>query len=1043
MVFPARDVRYRKRQSAPDVLVLCLLSWLACAARVAPVQAQADAGAEEVPEEEPGEAHSERPSPGAEAEGAIGGADGSTTIDLLPSSVPAEGPRSEQWESLEEAPLPPLPDLDDLSLNELPARPTSIQVLDRDDIQRSGAINLRDLLSQLTSNAGAADTLALGISARMGVDSAAAFNLRGMGGGATLVLLNDRRIVSSASPVRDGTDTDINAIPLAVVERIEVQRGGASARYGSNAIAGVINIVTRKDYAGVHVDARGGSTSRFDHQVAHASFAMGTVSDRAAVQVGAGYAFQNGLANTDRDFTRTIQQTSLFGSPGSFVGLDPDLSGTANLSERPLIAYPDPRCGAPDQPNSFQVITPADSPETRASKARHSGLSEAQLVEEFQRAGTGDGRENWLTEVCRYNFNPYLQLISPIERFNAFGSGSFEVAPRMTAFAEVLTSRTQSEPITPPSYPANNLDLLLPPSGTAASNHPEQVRWLGRPIGSGPATRNRQLQESFRAVVGLRGDIATSSEGGSTGDWHWETAVSLSLSYYDSAYRDALNDQLYRALDGDCRPDDPDPGAPRACLDTTAEQTAAYRESLQPLFNDQTSETASTLMTWDAQLTGPLLTLPAGPLGAALFVEARREARTSIVDEAAKHQYYTFLYGSGPQDESRRIGAAGLELDVPIFRWMLGQLAGRAESYSGLNTYFSPKVGFLINVGEMLGSDAEGLRNLHFRATFTRGVVAPTLVASANATRALPSPQRYKRKPVMIPNDVVGNPNLSVEQANALSAGLDTTFLDLVSAAIDFYYYDYRDAVIADDARRIVRTCADDPDNDTCEIILPLDDIGLLPTRVVSHYRNAGAYQTSGLDFELEGRIPFGLPLETPSGAFRRPALYLGITGTYLLFYRLSEEVYVPNPDPNSNSLARAQLSYGDVAGKRNYQNSAPALPRLRMRIPVGLRWGGHDVRLVGRFIDGFRNDELVDQPPYDGDLDPNETGRDFDPQLTLDVGYGFTTRSLIGEQTTLRVDVTNLLDRLPQRRYTADGTDLSVYDPRGRMILVSLSQDF
>ena len=139
--------------------------------------------------------------------------------------------------------------------------PTAVLVLQREEIASSGYSNIGDLLRHLTINSGSETQPGLGV----GSIGSSQFNLRGLGLNTTLVLLNGRRLVTFPYVASDGSVfVDVNQIPLEFVERIEVAKGGASAIYGSDAVAGVVNIITRKHFDGAAISVMGQATDTWD-----------------------------------------------------------------------------------------------------------------------------------------------------------------------------------------------------------------------------------------------------------------------------------------------------------------------------------------------------------------------------------------------------------------------------------------------------------------------------------------------------------------------------------------------------------------------------------------------------------------------------------------------------------------------------------------------------------------------------------------------------------------------------------------------------------
>lgn len=172
-----------------------------------------------------------------------------------------------------------------------------ITVIDAAAIRVEGFTSVDQLLQAQTSMAGAA----VGSTTNNGADGVAQVDLRGMGPQRTLVLLNGRRMVNSGS----GADSavDLNAIPVAMIARVEILKDGASAVYGSDAIAGVVNIITKKDFEGFQLDLNGSSTDKSDGETGELSALYGFSTDSGNYNFGAAYSDRKGVIQADRDWT--------------------------------------------------------------------------------------------------------------------------------------------------------------------------------------------------------------------------------------------------------------------------------------------------------------------------------------------------------------------------------------------------------------------------------------------------------------------------------------------------------------------------------------------------------------------------------------------------------------------------------------------------------------------------------------------------------------------------------------------------------------------
>jgi iron complex outermembrane receptor protein len=194
-----------------------------------------------------------------------------------------------------------------------------ITVIDAAAIRMEGFTSVDQLLQAQTSMAGAA----VGSTTNNGADGVAQVDLRGMGSQRTLVLLNGRRMVNSGS----GADSavDLNSIPVAMIARVEILKDGASAVYGSDAIAGVVNIITKKDFEGFQVDLNGSSTDKGDGETGELSALYGFSTDRGNYTFGAAYSDRKGVIQSDRDWTEP--GNSSFIPTGSLAGKQQNAAG--------------------------------------------------------------------------------------------------------------------------------------------------------------------------------------------------------------------------------------------------------------------------------------------------------------------------------------------------------------------------------------------------------------------------------------------------------------------------------------------------------------------------------------------------------------------------------------------------------------------------------------------------------------------------------------------------------------------------------------------
>src|SRR5262249_48474324 len=185
-------------------------------------------------------------------------------------------------------------------------------VLERQDLQRTGLTSVGDILQHIATNGATLNT-----TFNNGGTGETFINLRDLGAQRTLVLVNGRRWVTGASLAAVGAAVDLNTIPVSIVERVEVLKDGASSIYGSDAIAGVINITTRQSYDGAEASAYLGENEKGDGRTEAYDFTIGSSTDRASVVMNASYTKQEPIMAGDRD----ISKVPLFGFSGNNVNV--------------------------------------------------------------------------------------------------------------------------------------------------------------------------------------------------------------------------------------------------------------------------------------------------------------------------------------------------------------------------------------------------------------------------------------------------------------------------------------------------------------------------------------------------------------------------------------------------------------------------------------------------------------------------------------------------------------------------------------------------
>ena len=352
-----------------------------------------------------------------------------------------------------------------------------VTVIDEVAISKMSVTNVGDLLNNLTSAAGNATNT----QTNNGGDSATRFSLRGIGEERTLVLINGRRVVAGGGGAN--ASVDLNTIPTSIVKRVEVLKDGASSIYGSDAIAGVVNIITRNDFEGFEVKLNYGEAGEGDGAQTGIDMTFGAVGEKGSVVVAVGYNDQEDVFMGDRAF-----------------------------SEFELRAYPDgstQQGGSSAPPWSNVDGYPGSAP----SDSNPLGDANVTRGPEFGDWRVRDGATD------SYNYNPVNYLQTPSKRVYANVFANYEIAEDIQAFTEVSYTETRGnrliapEPLaplvffgTPAPYSADNYYNYMYGPKDPDGNSYVLNDWRRRMLETGGRANSRNYK-TFRTVVGFEGDF--------------------------------------------------------------------------------------------------------------------------------------------------------------------------------------------------------------------------------------------------------------------------------------------------------------------------------------------------------------------------------------------------------------------------------------------------------------------------------------------------------------------------------------------------------
>jgi iron complex outermembrane recepter protein len=682
-----------------------------------------------------------------------------------------------------------------------------LEIISAEDIEKTGQSNIADIVREISSNNQGSIVPAFTGGFAPG---AAGVSLRGLGVNSTLVLVNGRRMAPFGL-ADDGSRTfvDLNSLPLEAVERVEVLKDGASAVYGSDAIAGVVNIILRQTYQGASLGGNVGTSGSYDGSSTrvNGAFGMGDLStDRYNFFVTAEGSKQDAIAQDERS----------------------DYLGTRNLSS---FGFFDNRIGAPAAGRgAFSTGGPNFSAVTPYGTVRVPGGSLSQRINL-----TPCPEVHPTTGVCTFDLIAYDQIQPKMERANFYGRGTYGFSEDMQGYVELGYFHTKTEFIgTPGSVndtgvfnPADPFNPVTPAHQTILpANHPDNplgvdtlLSLLTADLGGRNGTTDSNVT---RAVVGLQGVMLS--------DWSYQAGAGYIESKLDQsqtgfvfwpALQAALNDGSYRINN---------PSA------VSAETYAAISPTLK-----NTAKNSIALV--DGSISSELFDLPGGALGFAVGAEYRKEKTNSPPVPGTDTGDIVGL-GFSAFSSDRDIYAGYIEAIAPVTNFLELNAAYRYDHYSDYGHSSTPKVGFKVTP----------IPQLAIRGTYAEGFRAPGPTESGNSSSLAFTPQLAVIS--------IGDTNVKPETSKSYTLGLVTEPLPGSSASVDFYRIDRKNEITSADPASITAglPLTGDPltriPGAVAGSFLYYDSFGDLAT-VSGGFTNANATITSGIDFDLRQTLNF------------------------------------------------------------------------------------------------------------------------------------------------------------------------------------------
>lgn len=893
-----------------------------------------------------------------------------------------------------------------------------VQVITRDEISRTGVANTEQLLQQISAMSGQG-----GINNATGAGNStygqASISLRGLGEDRTLVLVNGRRLAAFAGG--NGASVNINSIPLAAIDRVEVLKDGASGVYGSDAVAGVVNFILTKNLSGFEIGATVGQPTRDGggkSQKAHVVAGFGDVAkDRFNVTLSASVEKESALFSRDRNFARTGNVPPYITAAATGQG---NIEGGYNPGTGQQYSADDENKvgNVPGREAGF-----GNSPGTGYGNPLAAGNQCEQIGMYLDPTQTTHN-----APFCTYDSATAVGLVPKRELGTLSGNFTFKLGDNLEAFGDALYSKSvvtqtfQPSPlrrsfmVTDALFADQGVEpaLIIRPTNpnySIARNYLEAMEaqhpgqgfgaLIGQPLAVtarvfdfGPRVQ-KDTEKQHRLTGGLRGNF---------GAHDWEVAATQVESKVAGTVPDGYFSQVAFARvvnrpDSDYNP-------------WSLTQSAAFNAALEGAgakYTGSTLDANSKSTTLDGILRGELANLPAGPLQYATGLQHRKEEFVTRPSAALETGDIAGLGGATPPvNRDRKITSVFAELNAPILKGLDGNVAVRRDDYNdvGASTNYKASLRY------------QPVREVLVRGSMGTGFRAPTLI-DLWQPQTLGSSEQFNdpatgQADLQVNSLTGGNPGLRPEESKQRSIGIVLQPTQALSVAVDYFDIRVEDIISLPSAQEVVsRYRAGDPAFAGLVTLTPgSNDI----ESIIQTLQNVGSAKVRGVDLEANFRQRIG------SGR-----LDLNMSGTYMIQF-----------DQTSPGGAVSRK-----VGTMVEANGTPVLSTNANNDGVVLRWkhylsatwtqGPWAVTLAQNFYKGYR----------DGD-DLNGNPHRVPDQALYDLQVGYTgIRNL-----KLALGVRNLFDKdppiyIPTSNQFQAGYDISLYDPRSRFVYLSAAYKF
>jgi outer membrane receptor protein involved in Fe transport len=899
-------------------------------------------------------------------------------------------------------------------------------------------------------------------------------DLRGLGTTSTLVLVDGKRVI----PANGNGVVDLNIIPSSLVESVEIITGGASAVYGSDALAGVVNLKLKRKFDGFQIDGTWAQTDRSDGTQYDAGLTAGTdfAGGRGSVLGFVGYADRELVTQGDRDFSKYV--LSYNGPGGGTLGPGNSFlpGGSAAILEG-RTSFPGNNRPSEETFDALMAIygyAPGDVPYQRAFGFNVDGTLFTQGGDSFaaeQQVAVANFRGvrdpvSFNEYFYLYNFAPPNALQLPLERRSAFARAEFELSDSVRLYAQGLyADYSAAQQLAPAAlfsglfipvgnpYVPQDLKRLL----DSRPDPREDIVLVKRMSELGPRI-SEVTYDVYQLTLGLSGSIL--------GDWEYEAYVQQGAN--DQEDHQSGNVLLSRAEELTFAPD----GGLSICGGFNPFGLGSIsRECLDYIAVDASNHAAVDQAIVEASLSGPLFELPAGELRTALGVFYKEDKYQYAASPVAsvflpdgRPDIQGFLASDDIQGDDHNFDVWG-ELLVPLLKDVPGAssleavLGYRLSDYASAGSFDSWKAELLyqpIEAIRLRGSYQQAIRApsvyelylpqlpVTYETFFFQDGVEPCDATSA--ARSGPDAARVETLCVEtgVPSALMpdfadsdelmsgvngGNPDLRAEEAATSTLGVVWTprfshpLVSSLQVSLDWYRIEIDDKIANPFIEDAIQFCYDaryNPDFSTTNqwcATFERDSV----TGEIENFRelgrNAYNWETGGIDMQVDWRFDLG------------PG-QVGVSG----FVSWLDEFTISVVDSSARAADRAGLVSGFVAGGFGGLFGS-ALPEWKSNLHLSYAWRDLTLGAGWRYIDAMTDaTTLADPEPF------RVPSVDY---FSLDASYEFSSGPL--ERLRLDLGVENLTDQDPPILafgITAN-TDTSQYDVLGRRYFASLRYAF